>query len=394
MRVAIVGGGIGGLAAALALAAPDREITIYEQADALGDVGAGVQLSPNAVCALRALGIDEALRPYVMAPEAITLRDARSDALLIRSPLNAAPGAPYWHARRADLQRVLAEAVVTRRAATLSLGARIVAVKPAGTRTRLQREGGEAVEVDLLVAADGVRSTVRRLLFGDSPMRPAGLAWRGIAPLSALDPALFPPVAAVRLGPGRHFVSYRVGGDAVNFVGVLAQRAASPVGWSEVADPSALAADFAGWPPAVQALIAACTDPRRWALSYRKQANAWTSGSAVLLGDAAHPVPPHLAQGAAMALEDAVVLGRALAGAPTLADGLGRYEAARRPRTGRVVDASRRQGRLLQLGGVAREAAYAGLRVAGVLAPSAPTTSLSWLYGYDAMSAPLKPKAR
>ena len=377
MRVAIVGGGIGGLATALALQAPGREITVFEQAAAFGEVGAGVQLSPNAVRALRALGVTEALRAHVVAPHAIELRRARDDRLLIRSPLGEAVarrGAPYWHVRRSDLQRVLADAVSARGAATLSFGA---------------RSTPESIDADLLVGADGVRSAVRAFLLGeDAPRDTGALAWRGTAPLAAVNKAEHPPVAAVRVGPGRHFVSYRVAGEAVNFVGVIRRPDPAEEDWEQAGERSALARDFAGWPPPVQALIAACEAPRRWALLDRDPASRWAEGRIALLGDAAHPVPPHLAQGAALALEDAVVLGRALALAP-LEEALLRYERARRPRSARVLAASRRQGRLLQLGGLAGMLSHAGLRIAGTVAPGLPVASLDWLYQYDPATASL-----
>jgi salicylate hydroxylase len=375
MRVAIVGGGIGGLAAALALQEAGHAITVHEQAAALGDVGAGVQLSPNGVRALRTLGVEAALRPYAIGPEAIELRRARDDALLIRTPLGPAiarRGAPYWHVRRSDLQRVLAEAVAAR-GIDLRLGTRV--------------EG--AGDAELLIGADGVRSGVRERLLGAAAPRPTGaLAWRGTVPLARLDAAEHPPMAMVRVGPGRHFVSYRVGGSAVNFVGVVHRSDHGSEGWEQPGAAVELAADFAGFPGPVRALAAACAAPRRWVLYDRDPAPRWSGEGVVLLGDAAHPLPPHLAQGAAMALEDAVVLGRALAAYP-VAEALRRYEAARRPRTARVLHASRRQGRLLQLGGPAALVAHAGLRLGGAVAPGALTRSLGWLYDYDAATAPI-----
>lgn len=373
MRVAIVGGGIGGLAAALALQAPGREVVLHEQAPALADVGAGVQLSPNAVRALSALGLADTLRPLAVAPAAIELRRGHDDRLLIRSPLNPPGGeAPYWHARRSDLQRVLADAVRARGAGTLRLGERVSA---------------EEIDADLVIGADGVRSAVRAGLLGEAAPRYTGaLAWRGTVPLAALTASAHPAVAAVRLGGGRHFVSYRVGGDAVNFVGVVRRGDPADESWNQPGEPAALARDFADWPAPVQELIAACEAPRRWALLDRDPAPRWFGDRTVLLGDAAHPVPPHLAQGAALALEDAVVLGRALAEAP-LAEALARYEAARVGRSTRVLAASRRQGRLLQLGGVPGAVSHAALGVAGRVAPEAPTRSLGWLYGYDAATA-------
>lgn len=373
MEAAIVGGGVGGLAAALALARTGWRVEIHEQAPALAEVGAGVQLSPNAVKALRWLGVADALRPAAATPEAIEVRRSRDDRLLARSVLGEAVerrhGAPYWHVLRSDLQRVLLDAA---RAAGVWLGL--------GRRV----DDARALGPGLVVAADGVRSPLRRALFGSEPARFTGqTAWRGTIPADSLD---HPPVTAVRVGPGRHFVSYRVaGGAAVNFVGVVEQEGWTTEGWSAPGERGALAADFAGWPEPVRRMVDACEHPWRWAILDRDPAPRWVNGRIVLLGDAAHPVPPFLAQGAALALEDAVVLARRLA-EHGVEDALQLYQTERSPRAARVLRASRRNAFAFHARGLTAAAGQTALRVANRTAPGALGASLDWLYGYDAGS--------
>lgn len=381
MRVAVIGGGIGGLAAALALARTGHEVVVHEQAAVLTEVGAGVQLSPNAVKALRWLGVEQALRPFATAPEAIEIRRARGDVLLARSLLGAnvarRHGAPYWHVLRSDLQAVLlrgAEAA----GVLVRLGERVTDL--------------EALGADLVVAADGVRSAIRETIDPNAPpVRYTGqAAWRGTVPIDALPAAAQPPVASVRVGPGRHFVSYRVaGGAAVNFVGVIEQAGWTAEGWSVPGTQDELAADFTGWPAPVQAIIGACETPWRWAILDREPGGRWFDNDAknrriVLLGDSAQPIPPFLAQGAAMALEDAV----ALAGHFKDADlayhsSHMAYAADRLHRSSRVLRASRRNGWAFHAREPLASIGQAALWTVQRLAPSALGRSLDWLYDYD-----------
>jgi salicylate hydroxylase len=386
MDVAVIGGGIGGLAAALALARGGHAVAVYEQAEAFAEIGAGVQLSPNAVRALRWLGVEAALAAHVGAPEAIDIRRWRGDALLARSPLGESlhqrHGAPYWHVLRSDLHRILLDAAQDA-GVRVHTGKRLQGAAPVRAGVLLGFDDGETVRTDLAVGADGVRSILRRSL-GRADARFTGqAAWRGVVPVGRLPAETQGPVASVRVGPGRHFVSYPVaGGEAVNFVGVVEQAGWTAEGWSEAGDPAQLAADFQGWPAPVQAMIAACGQPWRWALLDGDADGLWTRDRIVLLGDAAHPVPPFLAQGAALALEDAVVLARRLAAAPVDA-ALRAYVAARRPRAARVLRASRRNAFAFHarepLASLGQAALWAGTRAA----PDALGRSLDWLYGYD-----------
>jgi salicylate hydroxylase len=389
MKALAAGGGIGGLAAALALARTGWTVTLFEQAAELAEAGAAVQLSPNAVKALRWLGVEADLAPRAAAPEAIEVRRWRDDKLLSRSPLGATiaarHGAPYWHVLRSDLQAVLLTAA-SAAGVESRLGARVTGVETTDTTATLVGESGPLATGDLLLAADGVRSTLRSILVRGAPARFTGqVAWRGLVPAGGLD---HPPSVIVRVGPGRHFVSYRVrGGEAVNFVGVVEEDGWRAEGWSEPGERRDLAEAFAGWPAPVQAIIHACEQPFRWALLDRDPAPPWTRGRAVLLGDAAHPVLPFLAQGAALALEDAVVLARRLSDAGDVRAGLARYEAARAPRAARVSRASRRNAFAFHASGPAAWAGQTALSLVGRVAPSALSVSLDRLYGYDPATA-------
>lgn len=376
MRVLVAGGGIGGLAAALALARTGWIVTLHEQAPELREVGAGVQLSPNAVKALRWLGVEPALADAACAPERIEVRRWRDDRLLATAPLGREiaerHGAPYWHLARADLQAAL-----------------LAAAEGAGAQVRLgsplSPDDGAIAGADLTVAADGVRSAFRSRFFDATPSRTTGcMAWRGLVDASDLPETARRLAAVVRVGPGRHFVSYPVaGGRRVNFVGVVESAGAASEAWGEPEPTAALAADFKGWPADVQALVAACPAPVRWAVLDRPPESRWVRGRVVLLGDAAHPVPPYLAQGAALALEDAVVLARCLSEGRDMAVALDTYQRSRRPRAARVLGASRRNAFAFHARGPIAWAGQTGLRVLERARPGALGRSLDWLYGYD-----------
>lgn len=388
MRAILIGGGIGGLAAALALARRGVSVTVLERSPVLGEAGAGLQLGPNATRVLFELGLGETLVAKAFAPEAAEIRAATDQRLLLRNALGATAearwGAPYLQLHRADLQALLHDAVLAAGCA-VRLGASVLRIEQDTDRVRVILSDGTALEADLAVGADGVRSGVRQALFGDGAPRFTGqVAWRGVVPVDRLPPGTVPPVAAVWAGPGRHFVHYYVrGGQAVNFVGVV-ERDWREESWTEPGDPAELQADFAGWPPVVRAICAAATSPFRWALFDRPPLPAWTKGRVTLLGDAAHPMLPFLAQGAAMAIEDAAVLSHRLEGASDVPQALKAYEQDRLARTRRVQAASRFNARLFHLPPVLERAAFLAAGVADSLHPAGTAARFDWLYGYKA----------
>ena len=386
MHVALAGAGIGGLTAALALP-EDARITLLEQAGALREAGAGLQLSPNATRILIGLGLGDALTAIAFEPQAVEVRDAASERLLLAQPLGADAryrwGAPYLHVHRADLQDLLLWAVETRGRVKLNLRSRVAGLGQTDKAVTAVLEGGSRLKADALIGCDGLHSKVRAALWGTESTRFTGqTAWRGTVRTSSLPAGLIPPTASVWTGPGRHFVHYYVrGGARVNFVGVVERRTWTGESWNEPGDPAQLAADFKGWPQPVQAVIAAADEVWRWALFERPPLPAWTKGRATLLGDAAHPMLPFLAQGAAMAIEDAAALGQALRQGPTIEQALQDYEAGRRPRTTRVQAASRRNAALFHLPPALARLAFGSAALLNGFDDSHGARRLDWLYG-------------
>jgi len=387
MRVVLAGAGVGGLTAALAVA-PEVEALVLEQAEALAEVGAGLQLGPNATRVLERLGLGEALARIGFEPEANEVRDAASGALMLRQPLREAArrrwGAPYLHVHRADLQAALLQAASARPNVSFRLGARVEDVRP-GPPVRVRLAGGEELEADAAAGCDGVRSAVRQALWGDGRPRFTGMsAWRGTVRAADLPAGLVRPVTAIWTGRGRHFVHYYVrGGELVNFVGVVERAAGSVESWTERGDKAELRQDFADWPDPVAALIAAAPEVWRWALFDRPPLPRWSRGAATLLGDAAHPMLPSFAQGASQAIEDAAALGRRLRPGEAVEAALAAYEAERKARAARVQALSRRNARLFHLGPAVR-ALFAAEAAFGRLGLTKGEARFDWLYGYGA----------
>ncbi len=386
MRALIVGGGIGGFALALALRRRGLDPIVIEQAPAFGEVGAGLQLSPNAVKALGSLGLAAAAEALAWRPDRAVVRDVRG-AVLLETQLGSAArerwGAPYLQIHRADLHALLRRALEAAGGAAPLQGVAAQDVLPDGLRLA----DGRRLRGDLVIGADGVRSMVRRHIAGPEPVRFTGqVAWRGLARADDLEKV--PTGAEVVAGAGRHFVSYRVrGGDLVNFVAVTQERAWRIESWSETGDKRELAAAFAAWPAETRALIAAAPQVLRWALYDRPPLRRWSKGPAAALGDAAHPMLPFLAQGAAMALEDAVVLDRCLAMGGTAAAALARYGAARSARAERVRRLSAFNARLFHAPDAVARAAFAAAGALDRLGD--PGARFDWIYGYDPVLQPL-----
>lgn len=391
MEVIVVGAGLGGLALALALARAGIDSTVVEQAPAFGEVGAGVQLSPNATRALFSLGLEAQARAIAATPEAAEVRDHRSGRLLLRNPLGEAAmarwGAPYWQAHRADLHAVLLAAAQAAGRTRFRLGASVAAVEGAS----VVLGDGERLTGDAVVGCDGVRSVVRQSLWGEGAAHFTGeVAWRAVVPVERLPAGLIRPIAAVWTGGGRHFVHYPVrGGALINFIAITEEADWRVESWSEPGDKAALAAAFSGWPPSVRALIGGADSVLRWALYGRPPLERWSKGAVTLLGDAAHPMLPFLAQGAGMAIEDAVVLARCLQDGEGVEASLARYEAARRARTAKVQAWSRRNATLFHLPAAAAAAAFGAASLLDRLRPGGGAERFDWLYGYDAAAAPV-----
>lgn len=383
LSILVAGGGIAGLAAAAALARSGHAVDVVERARRLREVGAGLQLSPNAMKAVDALGAGETVRAAGFVPEAVELRMHASGRLVWRNPLDDAEaryGAPYVQIHRAQLLSALAEAARAA-GATIITGETVERASPEGV---LLTDKGER-RADLVIAADGVRSALREGVAGASRPRFAGhAAFRGTVDAARLPEGLIRPAANVWMGPRAHFVSYFIRrGASANFVAVVERKDWTAEGWSAPGDLDDLRARFAGWHPAVRAMLDAADETFEWGLFDHAPLPRWSHGRVVLAGDAAHPTTPFMAQGAAMALEDAVTLARALKRAPP-EKALPAWEAARKPRCTRLQAAARRNGwRFHSRSAPERWAKAGALAAFGLLAPSRARALTDWVYAYD-----------
>ncbi|SFS08654.1 FAD-dependent monooxygenase [Yoonia litorea] len=372
-NVAIIGGGIGGLTAALAFAQSGASVTVYEQAPALTEVGAGLQITPNGMRALDKLGLGKALAASGIAADAVVPTDAHSGKPITRFDLTAqSPRYRFFH--RAVLIDILGrgcEAAGVR----VELGARIGEVRPDGSF----QHGADRVKPDLTVGADGLHSTLRPLMNkADKPFFTGQVAWRALTKVNAV-----PPVARIWMAKGRHLVTYPIGNNWLNIVAVQERGQWAKEGWHHPDDPGNLRKAFADCSWEVKSILAEVTHVNLWGLFRHPVAQRWHTGSIALLGDAAHPTLPFLAQGANLAIEDAYVLARTCDETADLQAALPSYQSKRRPRVVRAIEAANSNARNYHLGGVKRRVAHLGLKTLGTVAPNAFLNRLGWLYDHD-----------
>jgi salicylate hydroxylase len=347
MKIVVIGAGIGGLTAALALQKKGFDVQVIEQAKELGQVGAGLQISPNGNRILAALGLTDAMARVASEPQGKKVRLWNSGQTWNLFDLGAASreryGFPYLTVHRGDLHQVLVDAVTALKADAITTGVRIDRMATRGDKVAVFSGGREIAVADVVVGADGVHSQVRQCLIGEDRPRFSGIiAWRGVIDATKLPAHLRQPYGYNWVGPGAHVIHYPLrGGELLNFVGAVEQQGWEVESWSEQGSIEACLQDFAGWHDDVQTLIRALHTPFRWALMGREPMPRWSYGRVTLLGDACHPTLPFLAQGAVMALEDGFVLARCLEASPgDPVAALARYEQARMERTARIVQGS------------------------------------------------------
>ena len=390
VKVIIAGAGLGGLTAAACLLKLGFKVRVYEQSPVLGEVGAGIQSSANAVKVLHHLGLRDGLEKIGVRPKAFEFRRFDTAELMHRIPLGdhheTSHGAPYFHLHRADLHTLLVQAVFRLDPNCIVLGARALRFAESSDSVTLILVDGTRVSGDVLVGADGIKSPVRSQMLGETPARFTGdNAWRAVVPVERLPADIMDRVSTVWCGPKKHAVMYYLRESALmNFVGLVECEQPENESWTQKRPWEALKADFAGWHPTIQAVIEAIDRDGcfRYALNDRPPVSNWSTGRATLLGDAAHPTLPYIASGAAMAIEDGAVLARCLDESSSVGVALKRYERARAERTARVIIESAESRELYRIESedemreTFRERDLAKARSA-------------WLYSYDPLTVPL-----
>lgn len=378
--VFVAGAGIGGLTASLALADLGFRVVILEKAERLEEIGAGLQLSPNASRVLVDLGLQTRLAARAVTPDAITVMSARSGGEVTRLPLGEAAtlraGAPYWVMHRADLQAALQAHVNDHHDIELRLGCQFEDVAPHAKGLTVVQRSGNTRQQELalaLIGADGVWSTVRQQLFPQVQPQFSGLiAWRGTLEATQLPREYAARRVQLWMGPNAHLVAYPISGERqINVVAVVPGTWNRP-GWSAPADGNELKQVFASptWPGPARMMIGAVDAWKKFALFTVPEGGEWSKGEIALLGDAAHAMLPFAAQGAGMAIEDAAVLAKCLAetrneGGPTVAAALQRYARLRRPRVTQVQRTARRNGMIYHLTGPAALARDLAIKAMG-----------------------------
>jgi salicylate hydroxylase len=349
--ILIAGAGIGGLTAALALADAGFQIIVCERAGDLSELGAGIQLSPNAGRVLAGLGLDEGIAREAVDPVAIDIRNGRSGRSIASIPtakFRERYGFPYRVIHRADLQAVLAAAALLRPEITIRLGATVGGLvhQAGGYLAKIEHGGSnEVVAASAVIGADGVWSELRQRIPGASEPRATGrTAWRALIPVDNAPASLPADRVGLWLGEAAHLVTYPVArGSAINLVAIVEEEWTRP-GWSAAGDGDWLAARFAAWSEPARAIVAAPFSWQKWPIVAVDPAGPWVEGPLALIGDAAHAMTPFFAQGGAMAIEDAAVLARCLAGGRDVEAALRAYEAERKPRVVHVAEAATRTG--------------------------------------------------
>lgn len=357
MKILVAGAGIGGLTAALCLHKTGHQVQLLEQAAEFSEVGAGIQCGANAIRVLDYLGLKDQIEAIAVDPLRADFREHKTGAVLHSLPFGQdyaqRHGAPYLHVHRADLHRILSNAFNARAASAVTFNATVASYSEQDDKVTVQTEDGRQFEGDCLVAADGVKSVIRDQLLGHrEPVFTGNIAWRGVVPADRLPADFMEKTVSNFVGPNKHMVIYYLRQQQlVNFVGVVESDYWAQDSWTQKAPWQELKNDFAGWHPAVQAVIDAVDKDEcyRWALHTHQSFSHWSSARVTLLGDAAHATLPFMASGAAMAIEDGRILQRSLDQVSNVEQGLKLYQRNRLARTAKVQAMSTQMGRLYHI---------------------------------------------
>lgn len=383
MRIVIVGAGIGGLAAAALLSREGHQVTVVETARELGEVGAGIQMSPNGVGVLDRLDLGDAAREIGCTPDRIVIRRWQDDDELMTMPMGSLAeqrwGRPYYSMYRPDVIEILASRC---NHVDLRLGSRVIAIDHDDPSITLQ--SGETLDADIIVGADGIHSIVRTSAFGPQPTRFSGfVAYRALVPRDDVND--LPVEVTNRVGPDGHIVSYFVGRERrfLNLVCIYEDASWDVESWNEPGDPETLRARFADWSPSVRRVLDRVREPVfRWALHDREPLPRWSRSKTTLLGDACHPMVPFMAQGACQALEDAAALTDALSQHTDVTAALDEYEQHRRPRTADIQGRSFANATTYHLPDGEQQAQRDAVYAAASRRGADGLAAFDWLYGH------------
>jgi salicylate hydroxylase len=389
-RVAVIGAGIGGLAAALALLQRGLDVDVYEQSPELGEVGAGIQISPNGTRVLYALGLEEALHDVEVLPSRRQIRHWSTgetwDWFELGATTRERYGTPHVMLHRADLHGLLAAAVLRLKPDALQLAKRCIGITQSDGKAEVRFENGEEASASYVIGADGIHSKVREQLFGpDRPEFTGVVAWRAVVPMASLPLHLSQMIGTNWLGPNGHVLHYPIRrGELMNYISLVERDDWQIESWTVAGATEELANDYRGWHEDVHAIIRHIGTPYKWALMVRGPMQQWSRGCITLLGDACHPILPFLGQGGVMAIEDGYVIAACLAKYfDDPARALGRYENIRRERSGAVVRASHENRKQVFSPALADKDAIA-VEVAREWQQVRLRERFEWLYAYDA----------
>jgi len=319
MKAIIIGGGIGGLCSALCLNKYGWQVQAFEQSTIISEIGAGIQLSPNAMQVMQFLGLGDTIKALAFRPVASQIRDGISGDVLMSSPMGSQMerqyGAPYLHIHRADLINILRDTLNERAPNSIKLNHKVTHIAHDETSAKVHFANGESMSGDIIIGADGIKSIVAQHILGQDASQAqftGNIAWRFVIPTKKLGRNIPPPAASLWLGDRKHAVTYLLrGGKLANFVGVV-ENDWQQEDWHQQGSKKDILEDFSDWHPIITNMIKQSDIHYRWALFDRKSHHIWHNGRAIILGDAAHPMLPFLAQGAAMAIEDSYVLAQIL----------------------------------------------------------------------------------
>ncbi|MEO9685068.1 MAG: FAD-dependent monooxygenase [Tateyamaria sp.] len=390
MKALVVGGGIGGLACGIALALRGWRVSVLEQAPALIEIGAGLQISPNGFKVLQALGVTKGMQATLFEPEAMEMRMGRSGRSVFRLPLKGYAknrwGAPFIHIHRADLVAALQTRLLDLQADAIETGCHVESYTQTADSATLTLADGSTRAGDIAIGADGLHSVIRAQMLGpDQPRYTGNIAWRAVVPVTALGDHVPPPSACVWVGDKQHAVTTRLrAGTLVNFVGMVETEERARESWDATGKKTQAQADFAEWAPEIYTVIAKAQTLHRWALFDRAPLPRWHDGRVALLGDAAHPMLPSMAQGAVQALEDAWVLAAKLAQENMPDAAFSTYFDERIARTARVQKGSATNAALFHKATTLGALAFYGpVGIAARLRPDAFHARQDWVYHCD-----------